>query len=120
MLVLLPQPSQNQPYFNITTLEGGFLSLPEQVVVSDPNPDRIATVPSLAFLLRHTSDNHKVLFDLGINKDLSKYTPATIDWIKKYFLPVSANPDVIDSLKNSGHGLTPSDITHVILSHVHW
>jgi glyoxylase-like metal-dependent hydrolase (beta-lactamase superfamily II) len=120
MLVRLPPPRENQAYFTLTPLDAGSLEIPEEFVVSDPTPGGRLPVPSLAFLLRHSSSNFNVLFDLGIKKDLTLYAPASLDWIKENFEPTSGDPDVLDSLQNSGTGLSPTDITHIVLSHIHW
>lgn len=120
MLTLLPAHTENQAYFKITPLDAGNLSLREAMLVSDTDPEQRVTVPAVAFLLQHSSKKHSVLFDLGINKDITKYSPAAQDRIKTYFQPCSADPDVVDSLEASGAALTAEKISHVIISHVHW
>jgi len=120
MLVQLPPPSDNQSYLVLTPLEGGKLGLPEYVVVSDPDLDKLPVVPSLTFLLRHSSSRVNILFDLGIKKDKTHYSPSTRERIKTYFEPCSGNPGIVDALHDSGLGVTPADISLVFISHIHW
>jgi len=120
MLVQLPPSREDQSYFTITPLHGGSLELPEEFVVSDVTPGKRLPIPSLAFLLRHSSSKINILFDLGIKRDLAQYSPSVQNSMKKHFGPVSGNPDVLESLQNSGTGISPTDITHIILSHIHW
>jgi glyoxylase-like metal-dependent hydrolase (beta-lactamase superfamily II) len=118
--VQLPPPCDDQPYFQVTPLDTGQLQLPEEMLVSDSEPDRRLDVPALSFLLRHTGTKANVLFDLGIKKDLSKYAPAAQERIKQLFSPCKADPDVVQSLQDCEAKLAPTDITHIIVSHVHW
>ncbi|KAL3423875.1 hypothetical protein PVAG01_05622 [Phlyctema vagabunda] len=112
------------PHSTVTVhaLDAGYLTLPERFFIS-PIEDQTArkTVPSLSFLIQHkcrkTSRLTRIVFDLGIRRDTSQYSPA----IRKHITtrePVSGLPDVTKSL--SVGGLTPEDIDYVILSHVHW
>jgi glyoxylase-like metal-dependent hydrolase (beta-lactamase superfamily II) len=112
---------------SVHALAAGQFSLPERFFVSplaDPNARK--TVPSLSFLIQHqsppspTSPNSqltRVVFDLGLRRDVSKYSPQ----IRKHLetrQPMTESPCVVESL--SAGGLTPDEIDYVILSHVHW
>lgn len=76
----------------------------------------------MCFLIEHrapgTEKAHRIVFDLGIKRDLSKYLPAT----RKHIVerqPVYSTPDTRSSLLTGG--LDPAkDIDYVVLSHVHW
>ena len=114
----LPSASGSQPFFTVTPLQAGVLGLREHMFVSDPEPDKMNIVPSLSFLLRASSSKTMILFDLGIKKELKEYSPNTQLSIMNR--PCAANPDVNDSLKMQSNPLSPEDITHVILSHIHW
>jgi glyoxylase-like metal-dependent hydrolase (beta-lactamase superfamily II) len=120
MLVQLPPSRDNQPYFQITPLDAGQVQVLEELLVSDFEPGRRLKVPALSFLLQHSDTKANVLFDLGVAKDISKYAPAAQEMIKQFFSPYKADPDVVQSLQDCEAKLTPTDITHVILSHVHW
>jgi hypothetical protein len=112
MPVRLPPPCENQAYFTLTPLDAGSLEVLEEFVVSDPTSGKQLAIPSLAFLLRHSSSKFNALFDLGIKKNLAFYSPLVQDVIKAHCPSCSGNLDVSDSLQNSGTGLSPIDITH--------
>ncbi|KAK4239527.1 NAD binding domain of 6-phosphogluconate dehydrogenase-domain-containing protein [Achaetomium macrosporum] len=113
----------------VSALDGGHLTLPERLFVTDADPEKRATVPSLAFLIRHPSPLPaggskvtRIVFDLGIKRDLSGYTPAQRAHIAQR-QPVITDPDCAASLRSSkaDKPLDPAkDIDFVILSHVHW
>lgn len=118
----LPAPASNQVYVSISALEGGHLTLPERLFVTDADPEKRSTVPSLSFLIRHPSagQNGKtstnVVFDLGMRRDITKFKPAQHIHIQNR-QPTIVHPDVADSLRAGG--LSPeTDIDIVILSHV--
>lgn len=117
----LPSSDPNQIYVKIAALNGGFVTLPEKAFVTDPDPNKLSTVPSMAFLIEHTDINGKftrLVFDLGIKRDITKYIPATAAHIL-HRKPVYSTPDVRSSLM-SGNLDPKKDIDLVILSHVHW
>ncbi|KAK6380692.1 hypothetical protein LTS17_004892 [Exophiala oligosperma] len=113
--------STGEVYVTISALEGGQLTLPERLFITDADPEKKATVPSLAFLIQHRSQDgksSKLVFDLGLKRDLTKYPPAQQAHITNR-QPTILRPDVGDSLKAGG--LDPAkDINIVIPSHLHW
>jgi glyoxylase-like metal-dependent hydrolase (beta-lactamase superfamily II) len=120
----LPAASANQVYVTISALESGQLTLPEKLFVTDADPDKYATVPSLSFLIRHPSqsssgkDSTAIVFDLGVARDVTSYPPAMQTHIANR-QPTIHHPDTADSLRAGG--LEPAkDIDVVMLSHVHW
>jgi len=119
----LPPPAPDQAYVKVSALNGGFLTLPERNFVNDPDPKKGTTVPSMCFLIEHpgpdTGSVTRVVFDLGIKRDLTKYAqPATQHHITTR-QPVYCSADARSSLLNGG--LDPAtDIDYVILSHIHW
>ncbi|KAI4926264.1 hypothetical protein J4E85_006556 [Alternaria conjuncta] len=113
--VVLPAPAHDQTYVTISALEAGQLTLPERLFVTDADPERRATVPSLSFLIRHGASN--LVFDLGLKRDFSGYREAQQHHIAQR-QPTSVSPDAADSLRRGG--LDPKDVDVVILSHVHW
>jgi glyoxylase-like metal-dependent hydrolase (beta-lactamase superfamily II) len=126
-IVHLPAPRQNQNYVTISALDGGYLTLPEKLFVSDADPDKRTTVPSLSFLIQHPYFSHNsnpqlserttLLFDLGLKRDFTGYRDAQLEHIAER-LPTTGFPDVAESLIDGR--LFPSAIGGVILSHVHW
>lgn len=121
--VPLPPPAPDQVYVKVAALNGGFLTLPERNFVNDPDPDKGTTVPSMCFLIEHPQRNSstptRVVFDLGIKRDLTKYAqPATQHHITTR-QPVYSSADARSSLLSGG--LDPAkDIDYVVLSHIHW
>ncbi|KAF1833659.1 Metallo-hydrolase/oxidoreductase [Decorospora gaudefroyi] len=120
--VILPAPSHNQTYVTISALEAGQLTLPEKLFVTNADPEKRATVPSLAFLIQHPSSNdplatEKLVFDLGLKRDIAGYREAQQHHIAQR-QPTNVKPDAADSLRKGG--LDPKDVDTVILSHVHW
>ena len=105
-------------YVTVSALEAGQLTLPESLFVTDADLEKRATVPSLSFLISHPAADGKttkIVFDLGLKRDLSKYPPAQQAHIANR-QPVILHPDCADSLRAGG--LDPAkDIDIVILSH---
>lgn len=117
--VILPASSPNQAYVTISALEAGHLTLPEKLFVTDADPDKRATVPTLSFLIQHPtpSGTSNLVFDLGLKRDFEGYRDAQQHHISQR-QPTIVSPDAADSLRKGG--LEPSKIDTVILSHVHW
>ncbi|KAH9878088.1 hypothetical protein J1614_003305 [Plenodomus biglobosus] len=120
--VTLPAPTQNQTYVTISALHAGHLTLPEKLFVTDADPNRRATVPSLSFLIQHPSTTsrskpHTLVFDLGLKRDITGYREAQQHHIAQR-QPTTVSPDAADSLRRGG--LEPEHIDTVMLSHVHW
>ncbi|KFY40259.1 hypothetical protein V495_05515 [Pseudogymnoascus sp. VKM F-4514 (FW-929)] len=118
----LPPFSANQVYVRLAALNGGFVTLPERSFVTNADPKKATTVPSMCFLIEHRPPGaaklERIVFDLGIKRDLTKYVPATRKHITER-QPVYSSPDARSSLLSGG--LDPSkDIDYVVLSHIHW
>jgi glyoxylase-like metal-dependent hydrolase (beta-lactamase superfamily II) len=103
----------------VHALSSGFLTLPERFFVTPSDPEAIKPVPSMSFLVQHTSDKKttRIIFDLGMRKDITRYSPKVQTHMKTR-APFGTEPDVVDSLAEGG--LKPTDIDYVILSHIHW
>lgn len=119
---VLPTSSPNQTYVTISALQAGHLTLPEKLFVTDADPDKRATVPSLSFLIQHpsaskASGTETLVFDLGLKRDFSGYREAQQHHIAQR-QPTTVSPDAAESLRKGG--LDPKDVDTVILSHVHW
>ncbi|EXJ93310.1 hypothetical protein A1O1_01702 [Capronia coronata CBS 617.96] len=103
------------------TVSAGQLTLPKRLFITDADPEKRATVPSLSFLLQHpepTGKSTSLVFDLGLKRDLTKYPPTQQAHIANR-QPTILHPDCADSLR--GGGLDPArDIDILMLSHVHW
>jgi glyoxylase-like metal-dependent hydrolase (beta-lactamase superfamily II) len=120
--VVLPPPGPNQTYVTISALQAGHLTLPEKLFVTDADPGKRATVPSLSFLIQHPSKSiplktETLVFDLGLKRDFSGYREAQQHHIAQR-QPTTVSPDCAESLQKGG--LDPRNVDTVMLSHVHW
>lgn len=119
--ITLPAPAPNQTYVTISALDAGHLTLPERLFITNADPEKRSTVPSLSFLIQHPSSSSSVpttlVFDLGLKRDISGYRSAQQHHISQR-QPTILSPDAAESLRKGG--LSPEQIDTVILSHVHW
>jgi glyoxylase-like metal-dependent hydrolase (beta-lactamase superfamily II) len=124
--------SSSPPVFvTVSALDAGSLSLPEHMFVTDADPEKKNTVPSLSFLIRHPSPDGSLanlVFDLGVRRDLN-YSPAQKKALDTWS-PLFTDTDCAQSLRNgvsgavganSGVLLDPTkDIDYIIISHAHF
>lgn len=113
----LPPPADDQAYCNVSALESGVIYLPLGIFITNAKPGAVDTAPSLSFLIQHSKKPEKFIFDLGIRKDWENLPPASVKWIQEVF-SVDVSQDVIESLAKGG--LSPSDVSTVCLSHLHF
>lgn len=113
----------SQPvYLTVSALDAGHLTLPEHLFVTQAEPGKRTTVPSLSFLIQRPVSSAKglsrLVFDLGVKRDLAGYADA-----QQYHItqrqPTISSPDCADSLRAGGLD-SVTDIDNVIISHVHW
>jgi hypothetical protein len=115
---MLPPPSVDQPFIYVSALEGGTVRIPCNLVVDGNSQEESISCPSLTFLLQHSKTKSRVVFDLGIRRDLEGYTPLSQERIKTMgFAPV-VNQTVAESLIKGG--VSPDQVETVIVSHLHW
>ncbi|OAA54573.1 hypothetical protein SPI_08819 [Niveomyces insectorum RCEF 264] len=125
----MASPEANSPgevYVTVSALDAGHLTLPERLFVTAADPEKRATVPSLAFLIQHPSAPParpgsratNLVFDLGLKRDLSGYAPAQAQHITQR-QPIILQPDCADSLRQ-GQFDPATEVDMVVLSHVHW
>lgn len=107
----LPTPSDEQAYMYVSALEAGHLNVPLSLMAVNQSDDPI-TFPSLAFFLRHSKSNKRVVFDLGIHRNIKQFAPAAIPVV----------PEVMQTVAESleAGGVLPSSVDLVVLSHLHW
>ncbi|KAI0364586.1 hypothetical protein BV20DRAFT_955844 [Pilatotrama ljubarskyi] len=113
----LPEPHVNQPYIDVSALEGGMITLPLSFFIKHAAPTEVNVCPSVAFSLRHSSSGTHLVFDLGIRRDVSTYPPVVQGIIAKY-MPVDVPQTVDESLVKGG--IDPARVETVVLSHLHW
>ncbi|PPQ73307.1 hypothetical protein CVT26_015335 [Gymnopilus dilepis] len=114
----LPTPAPNQAYCKVSALDGGALSAPEEFFVANATPGHRDILPALSFLIQHTEKPDKIIFDLGIRRDLEGFPPFLYERITSRFDIEPGHGDVVSSLEKGG--LKPDDIDFVVLSHLHW
>lgn len=103
-----------------SALHGGTFTLPLNLFIQDASEAERSLVPSLCFLLVHQDASGKptnILFDLGVRRNTQDYIPPIRDHLHTR-QPMNTMPDVHQSLVDGG--VRPQDISHVIVSHVHW
>jgi glyoxylase-like metal-dependent hydrolase (beta-lactamase superfamily II) len=106
-----------ESYPTISPLSCGFLSPPALKFVADAKKGDKLTMPSMAFLIQHPTSKSKIVFDLSIRKDLSKYHPGLQKHLETRH-PLSSEKDVKSALALGN--LDSSEINYIIISHVHW
>ncbi|KAJ7074251.1 hypothetical protein C8F01DRAFT_971715 [Mycena amicta] len=76
------------------------------------------TFPMHAFLVEHNASNTRLMFDLGIRKNVSDFPPAISSIFDAGFFKVEEENDITDLLKDGGVSLETIDT--VIWSHAHF
>ena len=113
----LPEPRADQPFVNVSALEAGIIHLPLQLFVKGAKPDEVSVCPSLAFSIRHSATGAHLVFDLGLRRDTTTYSPRVQGLIAKY-MPQEVPQSVDESLVKGG--IDPKDVQTIVLSHLHY
>ncbi len=82
----------------------------------DPFDPKVGTEiysPNFFYLIRHPKGN--VLFDTGIRSDFLEAEGESVNTMQVEFLPNHVTDTQLATV-----GLAPSDIDHVVMSHLHW
>lgn len=134
---MLPPLKPAQNYVSVSAIAGGFITLPERFFVAPADQEAKATVPSLSFLITHSSAaapripqigqppqrpdpnaGFRMLFDLGLRSSIDAYTAPQQSHLRSRS-PFKLIPGGVASALSEG-GVTPEDIDLVMLSHVHY
>lgn len=75
-------------------------------------------LPSLSFLIEHPGSQRKILFDLGLRKELSSHPPAVQKFLVDSGWDLQVTKDIPEILKEGN--LSPTDIEAVVFSHHHF
>ncbi|EKM79432.1 hypothetical protein AGABI1DRAFT_113995 [Agaricus bisporus var. burnettii JB137-S8] len=113
----LPPPADDQPYCSVSALEAGHIYLNMKMFIDNAASEETIRTPSLSFLLQHSVNKKKFVFDLGIRKDWENSPPKAVEWMRTVY-KVDIPQDVSDSLAKGG--LSPRDIDTVCISHIHF
>lgn len=102
----------------LVRLSAGGLHLPTNLFVAGADAKSNPLCPSMSWLLHHGPSKRKILFDLGMRKDIQNHTPAVYRRLQTLIKPV-VEEDVFETLLK--RGLNPiTDIDTVIFSHLHY
>lgn len=110
----LPPPTAGQAFCDVSALEAGRLDMPAERFVTTAGKGERHIVPSLSFLVHHRPSGTRILFDLGIRHDIHD-----VPQLYKYGISHALESDDVCTSLEKG-GLSPDEITYVILSHCHW
>ncbi|KMP04806.1 hypothetical protein CIRG_04487 [Coccidioides immitis RMSCC 2394] len=114
----LPAPVENQAVVSLSLLSGGYLHLPGNLFVEGASAEEILVCPSMSWLITHRPTNTKIIFDLGLRRDIQNYTPSVYERLKTV-VPVVVKEDAFDSLAKAG--VDPAtDVDIVMFSHLHY
>ncbi|KAI0661107.1 beta-lactamase-like protein [Cubamyces menziesii] len=114
----LPPPAPDQAYCTVSALEAGRIDMDLDQLIDIASPGERVDLPDLIFLLRHSRTDAKFLFDLGVRPDPENLPSGAKHVIDTMGLKLVGQPDLRAALAKGG--LTPEDIAHVCLSHIHF
>jgi hypothetical protein len=105
----LSPPSPIQAYYcDASALEFGLIELPlVMFTTATTDPNSTSLVPLLSSILQHSTNNEKLMFDLGIRCDGENYSPRVVEWIKGVFrVHAPEDSDAVESFaKGAFNGL---------------
>ncbi|KAH9940440.1 Metallo-hydrolase/oxidoreductase [Epithele typhae] len=114
----LPPPAVDQAFCNVSVLEAGFVTLPLAWILDGIADAVRVRLPALSFLVRNSANADNFVFDLGIRKDWEKLPPVLIEQLQKVMrFDVDVPIDAVAALALGG--VTPGEVTHILLSHLH-
>jgi glyoxylase-like metal-dependent hydrolase (beta-lactamase superfamily II) len=114
----LPPPAPNQTFCDVSVLEAGHLKFPSAFAINNAPRGETRFVPSLSFMLLHSSNGQKIDADLGLRKDaITALPPAIVAVLKKSDFTSDVPQDVVESLAMGG--VKADEIDHVCLTHCH-
>lgn len=102
-------------------LDGGamFGTVPKVLWEQSNPPDEKNRIPMEARALLLKGSQHKILIDTGNGSDfVAKYGDKVGGKFSEIYAVDQNGPSLLKSL--AGHGVKPEDITHVILTHLHF
>jgi glyoxylase-like metal-dependent hydrolase (beta-lactamase superfamily II) len=119
-----PPPNLNIPYSN-TTVRVRIIDTTSHIsgipLAPFVRPSiagfKTLSCPAYSFLIEHPS-NRKLLFDLGVRKDIANFSPRIRNRIMNGGWEVSVKQGVREQLEE--HGVNAKDIEGIIWSHWHW
>jgi len=76
------------------------------------------TLPVLSFVVEHA--RALLVFDTGLNAAFATDAREYVGWLTDRLIPFRSSPGMNLSAQMRGHGLAPEDVSHVVLSHLHY
>jgi len=98
---------------HVSALEGGHLNIPWNLIAAGGRPDDTMFCPSLSFFLCHSKSNKRVVFDLGIRRNIKEFVTIPIEGLVPHVKQTAT-----ESLEAGG--VPPSSVDVVVLSHLHF
>lgn len=97
------------------------MQFPSASFVTPADPGEEKLVPSLAFLVTHAQTGERLLFDLGIRRDINTLPPTAAQDAASFI----GNWKLEEAVENVTHALAkgdlkPEDISRICLSHCHF
>lgn len=74
--------------------------------------------PVLAFLVKHPTQGY-VLLDTGVHSSFATHPSGNFGWLLASMVKIKALPGMDAKSQCAALGVSPGDITHVLLSHLH-
>jgi glyoxylase-like metal-dependent hydrolase (beta-lactamase superfamily II) len=102
---------------SVTPLRVGHCLHPQIMSIRDGSW-RPAVFPSLAMLIVHPSEG-PMLFDTGYDPAFLAATQPLPERFYRWLTPVTLNDAELIAVQLARHGVAPSDVRHLILSHFH-
>ena len=80
--------------------------------------DAIRTLPVLSFVIEHPQG--VVVFDTGLNAAFATQPRQYVGWLSDRLIPFRSSPGLNLAAQMQVRGLSPADVSHVVLSHLHY
>ncbi|KAJ5624892.1 hypothetical protein N7510_001201 [Penicillium lagena] len=104
---------------NVSVIDNSRMRLPCSHLLTPLIPQHeMLNLPSFSFLIEHPTTKRKVLFDLGLRKDLSALPPAVQTFLSESGWDLTVTKNVTEILKEKN--VLPDAIEAVALSHHHF
>ena len=115
---LLPPPTDDQAYVEVSVLRAGLIEAPREWVIDTATPGERINLPALSFLLRHSKrPDETFIFDLGIRRDWQNLAPGCAKRVEHMQFTIDVQQDAAESLAKGG--LSTDDVKYVCISHLH-
>jgi glyoxylase-like metal-dependent hydrolase (beta-lactamase superfamily II) len=115
---VFPLDEKSQVYMRLSALEAGWIHLPEREFINPHNSDAVHRCPSLAFYLFHPPSGSRIVYDLGLRRDVENYPPRIARRCTDGTRKIEVPRDVKESVEQGG--ISANDIDIVVISHLHY